>query len=215
MRRIDTIVIHCTATHADWWDGRSAQDKVNEVRRWHLDRGWSDIGYHYLIDRNGVVVGGRPIEKIGAHAKGHNASSIGISLFGGHGSSATDAFDDNFTQAQNDALRRLVDDLKRKYPSIKTIIGHNQVSARACPGFSVPRWLEYFPPKQPRTSRLQSKTVQASAVSLGGAVGTATSAVAALDSTAQYIVLGFAGIIAIAALFIMRERLKAWADGWR
>jgi peptidoglycan L-alanyl-D-glutamate endopeptidase CwlK len=76
-------------------------------------------------------------------------------------------------------------------------------------------WTTGQPAPKPRTSRLQSKTVQASAMSLGGAVGTATSAVAALDSTAQYIVLGFAGIIAIAALFIMRERLKAWASGWR
>ena len=50
-------------------DSRSAEDKMAECKSWHLDRGWSDIGYHYLIDRDGTVTEGRPIEKSGAHAK--------------------------------------------------------------------------------------------------------------------------------------------------
>jgi len=214
MRSLNGIVVHCTATHPEWWNDRSAGDKVAEVRRWHLDRGWSDVGYHYLIDRDGIVVKGRPIEKAGAHAKGHNANTVGISLFGGHGSSATDAFEDHFTPEQDAALRKLVDELKQKF-DIKTIIGHNQVSAKACPGFSVPRWLSHQPPKTARTSPTQSNTIRASAATVAGAAGTATAALSGLDEIAQYIILGFVGVIALCALFIMRERLKAWGSGWR
>lgn len=68
-------------------------------------------------------------------------------------------------------------------------------------------------PPKPRTSVTQSKTIQASVVSIAGGVGTATSAIAALDSYAQYIVLGFACLIVLSALFIMRERLRKWANG--
>ena len=68
---------------------------------------------------------------------------------------------------------------------------------------------------KPRSKPTQSRTVQASAATIGGAVGTAGAAIGGLDSVAQYIVLGFAGLIALLALFIMRERLKAWAAGWR
>jgi hypothetical protein len=214
MRSLNGIVVHCTATHPEWWSGRSIGDKVAEVRRWHLDRGWSDVGYHYLIDRDGVVAKGRPIEKAGAHAKGHNANTVGICLFGGHGSSATDAFEDNFTPEQDAALRKLIDELQQKF-DIKTIIGHNQVSAKACPGFSVPRWLAYQPPKTDRTSPTQSNTIRASAATVAGAAGTATAALSGLDEIAQYIILGFVGVIALCALFIMRERLKAWGSGWR
>jgi len=212
MRKIDTIVVHCTATRPEWWASKSAEEKVREVRDWHVSgRGWSDIGYHYLIDRDGTVVQGRPIERAGAHAKGHNATSIGISLFGGHGSTRNDDFSDNFTPEQENALRALIQELEAKYP-IHKIIGHNEVSAKACPGFQVGPWLKQKPV---RTKPVQSKTVQASAAAVAGGAGTAVSAISGLDQYAQYIVLGFAGLVVLAGLFIMRERLKAWAAGWR
>jgi len=57
MRPLNEIIIHATATRADWRVGQATSDKVAEVRRWHVDeRGWRDIGYHYLIDRDGTVV---------------------------------------------------------------------------------------------------------------------------------------------------------------
>ncbi len=47
MRKITEIIVHCTATRADWWAGKRTSDKVREIKRWHVqDRGWSDIGYH-------------------------------------------------------------------------------------------------------------------------------------------------------------------------
>lgn len=140
MREIDTIVIHCAATRPEWMEGRPLSEKIAEIRRWHEARGFNREGYHHFIDRPGGRGRGRPDEMQGAHAKGHNRSSIGICLIGGHGSSADDSFHDHFTQAQEDALAKLLDEIQSKYP-IKKIIGHNSVSNKACPGFYVPQWL--------------------------------------------------------------------------
>ena len=141
MRPLNEIIVHCTATRPDWWVGTSAQVKTNEVRNWHTSKGWSDIGYHYLIDRDGTVVSGRPLERTGAHVKGHNAGTIGIALFGGHGGSASDMFEDNFTEEQDAALRKLIADLQKDHPSIFKISGHNEYAAKACPTFRVGPWL--------------------------------------------------------------------------
>lgn len=143
MRSLNEIIIHCTATRPNWFEGKPTVDKVAEVRRWHMeDRKWSDIGYHFLIDRDGTVVAGRPLERVGAHVKGHNAGTIGISMFGGHGGAATDDFLDNFTEDQEYALRVLIRELQENHPTITKISGHNQYAAKACPCFSVPAWME-------------------------------------------------------------------------
>jgi len=84
MRIIDTVIVHCSATKPSMDIG------VDVIRQWHMNKGWSDIGYHYVIRRNGAVELGRDLDKdgdvdeeIGAHAYGHNATSIGICLIGG------------------------------------------------------------------------------------------------------------------------------------
>jgi N-acetylmuramoyl-L-alanine amidase len=141
MRPLTEVIVHCTATRPEWWATRTTAQKVAEVRRWHVeDRGWKDIGYHYLIDRNGHTVVGRPLDQVGTHTQGKNIGTIGIALFGGHGSSADDQFADNFTPAQDKALQELLVKLLKTHPTIKTISGHNQHAAKACPGFSVPSW---------------------------------------------------------------------------
>jgi N-acetylmuramoyl-L-alanine amidase len=141
MRPLHTIIVHCSATRPEWMFERSTADKVREIRRWHVtDRGWSDIGYHLLIDRNGTVANGRPLEQVGSHTKGHNTGTVGICLIGGHGSDANDKFADNFTPAQDAALQKVIADLIRRYPSITRVAGHNQFAAKACPGFNVPGW---------------------------------------------------------------------------
>lgn len=119
--------------------GTTAQ-KVAEVRRWHMqDRGWFDIGYHFVIDRNGTIAHGRDVSRVGAHTQGHNAGTIGIALFGGFGSAATDRFRDHFTPEQDRALRGLIDKLRAQYGPL-ALSGHNQWAAKACPGFNVPAW---------------------------------------------------------------------------
>jgi N-acetyl-anhydromuramyl-L-alanine amidase AmpD len=142
VRPIKELIIHCTATRPDWWKSRTANQKVREVRKWHVeDRGWSDIGYHFLIDRDGTVVEGRPLERAGAHVKGRNKDSIGIALFGGHGAAESDRFADNFTPEQAEALETLLDRLREEF-NVRTIRGHNEYAAKACPGFRVRDWLD-------------------------------------------------------------------------
>ena len=139
---VTEIFIHCTATPSDWQRGATTQDRVEAIRQMHIkERGWSDIGYHWLIDRDGTVLPGRPETQIGAHVAGHNSGTIGISLFGGLTSKAHDPFMKNYTAAQADALRSMIEDIKMR-TNIKTIRGHNEVDGgKACPGFWVPDWL--------------------------------------------------------------------------
>ena len=223
MRKIDTIITHCTATRPNWWSGKTSQEKVNEVRRWHVeDRGFSAIGYHYLIDRDGTVTEGRPLERTGAHAKGHNTGSVGIALFGGHGGNVADHFEDNCTEDQDRALRELIDTLKADHPITKTI-GHNEVANKACPTFVVRDWVVKAPARaqtpviasQQRARPTQSRTVQTSVVQGVSAAGGAIAALQSLDGTAQIIVLVGCFVFGAMAMFILKERLKAWASGWR
>jgi N-acetyl-anhydromuramyl-L-alanine amidase AmpD len=142
MRHLSEIIVHCSATRPDWMDGHSTEAKVAEIRDWHVSgNGWSDIGYHYIIDRDGTVAKGRPLARAGAHTRGRNANSVGVCLIGGHGSASTDSFSDNFTPEQDEALRNLLTSLMQTYNTISKVSGHNQYAAKACPGFSVPEWL--------------------------------------------------------------------------
>jgi len=140
MRPVNEIIVHCTATRADWWSSKRTSEKVAEVRKWHVQgNGWKDIGYHFLIDRDGTIAKGRPLESTGTHVMGHNTGTIGVSLFGGHGSSADDQFAEHFTPAQDKALRELIADLRKRFGALK-LSGHNEYAAKACPGFRVARW---------------------------------------------------------------------------
>ena len=150
MRPIHEIIIHATATPANWRAGEPTSAKVAEVRRWHVeDRKWSDVGYHYLIDLDGTVATGRPLARVGAHVQGHNTGSVGIALFGGKGGVADGMFADNYTPAQDKALRGLIGRLKAVYP-ITQISGHNEYANKACPCFKVMEW--YRAPMNPRAA---------------------------------------------------------------
>lgn len=140
MRPMHGIILHCSATRPAWMANSKTSAKVAEIRRWHVkDRGWRDIGYHFLIDRDGTVASGRPIEQTGSHTQGRNTGTIGICLLGGHGSAADDPFERNFTPQQDAAARKLITDLRAKYGRL-TLAGHNNFAAKACPGFSVGKW---------------------------------------------------------------------------
>jgi len=214
------IIVHCAATRPDWLAQSTLKDQVDQIRMWHKDRGWRDIGYHIIIGRQGDVEYGRPFGTAGAHAKGHN-DDIGICLIGGFGSDADDVATDHYTSAQLDTLYRTIKELQERHsiPNAR-VIGHNRVSAKACPGFRVQKWLggeavARNRTKPERTKPAQSKTVKASLATVAASVGTSATSISRLDSTAQYIVLAFAGITAILAIYILRERLKAWAEGWQ
>jgi Negative regulator of beta-lactamase expression len=206
MRKISKLIVHCTATR----EGRDVT--VDEIRQWHLKRGWSDIGYHYVIYRDGTVHQGRPIETPGAHTKGHNQHSIGVCYVGGIGPDGHPR--DTRTVEQEEALENLLTDLKEQFPRA-TIHGHREFSAKACPCFDAHEEYKHIGKEFGRKSPAQSTTVQASAVAIASGAGTAVSTISGLDAHAQYIVLIFAGLIVLAGVWIMRERLKRWAAGDR
>lgn len=132
---VTEIILHCADTRPDWMAGRSLADKVAEIRRWHVqERGWRDIGYHWVIDRDGTAAPGRQETEIGAHVEGHNRGTIGICLLGGYGAKADDEFGRNFTAAQAAAAKRLIAEIKRR-TAIRKVSGHNDYAAKDCPGF--------------------------------------------------------------------------------
>jgi hypothetical protein len=180
--------------------------KVAEIARWHKQRGWGAIGYHYIIDRGGEVAIGRPEAVEGAHVRGHNKGSIGICLLGGHGSSENDAFEKNFTPEQAKALRELIADISHRAGNV-SVRGHNEVAAKACPGFNVRRWLAGKPQKKIS----ESTTMQASAAQVVAGAGAGVTAIGALDGYAQLVVIAFAVVVVCAAAWVMRERIKKWA----
>jgi N-acetylmuramoyl-L-alanine amidase len=157
MRQITEIFIHCSATQPKWMAANSCQQKVEEIRRWHTGKGWSDIGYHFVVDRQGEVCVGRPVERVGAHAKGHNKNSIGICLIGGFGSDANDKFDEHYTDLQRKALDNLLEDLTEKHKNAK-IRGHNEISNKACPAFQVEEYLNGQPKATEDTEEGSSST---------------------------------------------------------
>jgi len=129
MRPIDKIILHCAATK----EGHNI--KTETIKSWHVKgRGWSDIGYHFVIELDGSVKTGRPIERIGAHVQGHNTGSIGVCYVGGI--DADKKPKDTRTEAQRDAMDELISSLLEQYPGA-TVHGHNEFSAKACPSFDV------------------------------------------------------------------------------
>ena len=127
MRQIKEIIIHC----ADTPEGRDV--RADEIRRWHKnERGWSDIGYHYVIDLDGTIEAGRDIETAGAHCTGHNAKSIGICYVGGCDAQMQPK--DTRTEHQKASLLLLLKYLRQRYPQAK-IYGHRDFAQKACPSF--------------------------------------------------------------------------------
>ena len=106
MRDISEIIVHCTATPR----GRDVDTK--EIRRWHTeDNGWSDIGYHFVVELDGDIGVGRPQEKSGAHCKGKNSTSIGVCYVGGVAENGT--AEDTRTDEQKASLETLLCLLKK------------------------------------------------------------------------------------------------------
>lgn len=127
------IVLHCAATRPSMDIG------LREIRQWHVQQGWLDVGYHYIIRRDGTVETGRPHGVVGSHVKGHNSDSVGVCLVGGVDDNLKPQ--NNFTDAQWKALDLLVwETLVPMYPNA-TLKGHRDLdSGKACPSFDVAEW---------------------------------------------------------------------------
>ncbi len=140
IRLITTIIIHCSATPPSMDIGAA------DIDRWHRLDGYFKIGYHYVIRRDGTVETGRPLNRAGAHARGHNHDSIGIVLVGG----VDEEFiaEKNFTEEQLNVLHDLITDLQltiyRQQTRMVDIIGHRDLPgvAKDCPSMDIEAWLE-------------------------------------------------------------------------
>lgn len=129
MRKIDKIIIHCSATP------ENRDIKTETIRSWHVKgRGWSDIGYHFVIELDGAVKNGRPLHRAGAHTKGENAHSIGVCYVGGV--DKQNNAKDTRTHAQKESMNKLISSLLDEYPEA-SVHGHNEFSSKACPSFDV------------------------------------------------------------------------------
>lgn len=143
-QRTDLIVFHCSATRPSQHIGRET------IEEWHLSRGFSSIGYHFVITRAGDLQTGRPLEDIGAHVQGYNAASVAVCMVGGldHNGHEFANAPQAFTPQQWDTARVLVAFLRKLYPEAK-ILGHRDLSPdtnkdgkieprewlKSCPGF--------------------------------------------------------------------------------
>jgi N-acetylmuramoyl-L-alanine amidase len=136
-QKTDWIAVHCSATRPSMDIG------VNDLRKWHKSQGWEDVGYHWIIRRNGALEEGRAEEMIGSHVKGYNAVSVGVCLVGGVEQEEWTQAENNFTEAQFATLRRILVELKTRYPEAK-IQGHRDFPnvRKACPSFDVAAWLK-------------------------------------------------------------------------
>lgn len=129
MRKITHLVVHCTATP----EGRA--QTVADIRKWHKAKGWSDIGYHWVVLLDGTIAPGRPEAIPGAHVAGHNATTIGVVYVGGI-DKVMFTPKDTRNAAQKKSLLLLLAKLKAKYPGAQ-ILGHRDFPkvAKACPSF--------------------------------------------------------------------------------
>ena len=128
MREIKRLILHHTATPQD--------TTVASIRNYHVnDLGWSDIGYHYLVDYTGKIYTGRPVERQGAHARGNNENSIGIVVIGNYDKSALSC-------ESRRALGVLVSYMEYRFGELG-ILGHREVGRTVCPGIYLMEWIDW------------------------------------------------------------------------
>lgn len=127
-REIKEIIVHCAATP----EGKNFT--VEDINKWHKERGFDEIGYHYVIYLDGSIHLGRNLDKAGAHCTGHNSKSIGICYIGGVAKDGKTAKDTR-TLEQKKSLLELLKELKAVYPNTK-IYGHRDFAKKDCPSFN-------------------------------------------------------------------------------
>lgn len=126
-REIKEIIVHCAATP----EGKNFT--VKDIDKWHRERGFNCIGYHYVIYLDGSIHNGRDLNKAGAHCTGHNSKSIGVCYIGGVAKDGKTPKDTR-TKEQKESLLLLLRELKAKFPKAK-IHGHREFANKACPSF--------------------------------------------------------------------------------
>lgn len=145
-------MVHCLATSKGWANGKTAAKMMEVVTRWHTDpkpegRGWSAVAYAAIIAYNGTFALGRDqdrdgnvLEETAAAARGWNGNAIHLALAGGRHSHEHDAFSDHYTPEQDRTLRAMIAEIEAIAGRKMKVMGHNEVAAKACPGFQVGPW---------------------------------------------------------------------------
>lgn len=126
-RRVWCVFLHCSASD------RPEHDYPLVMEKWHLERGFKEIGYHFFIQKDGTICEGRSLEKVPAAQAGHNTGSIAICCHG--------LEKDKFTAEQRASLYALCHQLNRLYQGGLSFHGHCEVSAKACPVYDYKAWL--------------------------------------------------------------------------
>ena len=143
MRQITLIVIHCSAVRPN------QRSSAKDIDKWHKERGFNGIGYHYVIRRDGTIELGRPEWMIGAHChvagQNHNKYSIGVCYEGGLDIRGQPA--DTRTEAQRLTMRRLIEELHERYPRAMIVGHHDLYSPKPCPCFDVVNEYKDLQPK--------------------------------------------------------------------
>lgn len=125
MQAINYLTFHCSASRPKAAQTQTAKD----INAMHKARGWSGIGYHFFVRTDGTREVGRSLATVGAHVGGHNTGNIGICYAGGLDANGNAA--DTRTDAQKTELRKLRDELVKKYPNLSKpgrIKGHRDWS---------------------------------------------------------------------------------------
>lgn len=118
-RAVDRVFLHCSASD------NPTHDDVTVMRDWHVNgRGWSDVGYHFFIKKDGTIQAGRPLSKTPAAQAGHNTGTIAICCH--------DLKKEKFTRAQYDAVISLCKEIDAAYSHEITFHGHCEVSPKSC-----------------------------------------------------------------------------------
>lgn len=124
MRRIDLAVLHHSASPRD-------ATTLEDIDAWHRARGWNGVGYHFVLEGDGTLRHGRPVEEEGAHARGQNAHSLGVCLVGDNTRTG-----EGWSEAQWSALHGLLVALRTVWPGLR-VVAHRDLAATACPGLDV------------------------------------------------------------------------------
>ena len=127
MRKLNKIILHCSDSDV------ALHDNIDTIRAWHLERGFNDIGYNFVITKAGLIQHGRPIDKIPAHTFGQNKDSIGICLTGRY----------KFSITQFATTAQLINSLYDVF-GIMQIFGHYDFSDKSCPNFDVANFVEEY-----------------------------------------------------------------------
>lgn len=134
---VTEVMLHTSATSNEWWVGKTADKMRDEIRKWHMNQGWRNIGYHRVFAPDGTMATGRSIYEIGAGCMDHNRGVIHLCMIPIAWIDRIGTFDDWYTREQRIAVRDYLLELEELHGKPLKVTGHNDYANKLCPGFHV------------------------------------------------------------------------------